>query len=45
VIVSLLVIFWFGPEKRGRSFMREHPDGQDEGIAQDFTDSAAAALK
>jgi len=45
VIVSLLAIFWFGPEKRGRSFLKEHPTGQSEGITQDFTDSAATALK
>jgi len=45
VIISLLVIFWFGPEKRGRSFLREQPSDRSEGIARDFTDSATAAVK
>jgi len=42
VIVSLLLIFWFGPEKRGRSFhQRDHA----EGLPSHVPGSVAEAVK
>jgi MFS transporter, SHS family, lactate transporter len=42
VIVSLLLIFWFGPEKRGRSF---HQTDRSEGLPSNVAGSVAAAVK
>ncbi|MBB5340100.1 MFS transporter [Tunturiibacter gelidoferens] len=45
VIVSLFLIFWFGPEKRGRSFVTGHLMGTADNLPSNATSSATAALR